>query len=61
MAVFRTSSFDIGDPLTELAQPANLATLVEGPIEHETLSGKTLNSKSASNLLHRRYRKGWSL
>jgi predicted dehydrogenase len=55
------SSFDIGGPLTELAQLANLATLVEGPIEYDTLSGKILNSKPASNLLHREYRKGWSL
>ena len=55
------SSFDIGGPLTELAQLANLATLVEGPIEYDTLSGKILNSKPASHLLHREYRKGWSL
>ena len=40
---------------------ANLATLVEGPIEYDTLSGEILNSKPASNLLHREYRKGWSL
>jgi predicted dehydrogenase len=55
------SSFDIGGPLTELAQLANLATLVEGPIEYDTLSGEILNSKAASNLLHREYRAGWSL
>jgi hypothetical protein len=56
-----SSSFDFGGPLTELAQLANLATLVEGPIEYDTLSGKIVNSKPASNLLHRQYRKGWSL
>ena len=55
------SSFDIGGPLTELAQLANLATLVDGPIEYDTLSGEILNSKAGSNLLHREYRKGWSL
>lgn len=55
------SSFDMGGPLTELAQLANLATLVEGPIEYDTLSGKILNSPAASNLLHREYRTGWSL
>ena len=55
------SSFDIGGPLTELAQLANLATLVEGPIEYDTLSGEILNSKQASSLLHREYRKGWTL
>ena len=51
----------MGGPLTELAQLANLATLVEGPIEYDTLSGKILNSKEASGLLHREYRKGWAL
>jgi hypothetical protein len=55
------SSFDIGGPLTELAQLANLATLVEGPIEYDTLSGTILNSKEASALLHRPYRKGWEI
>jgi len=55
------SGFDIGGPLTELMQLVNLATLVEGPIEYDTLSGKVLNSKSAGALIHRPYRKGWSL
>lgn len=55
------SSFDIGGPLTELAQLANLATLVEGPLEYDTLSGRILNSERANNLLHREYRQGWSL
>ena len=53
--------FEIGGPLTELMQLVNLATLVEGPIEYDTLSGKVLNSKPASALIHRPYRKGWSL
>ena len=57
----RAGAFDIGGPLTELAQLANLATLVEGSIEYDTLSGKILNSTPASYLLHREYRKGWSL
>lgn len=55
------SSFDIGGPLTELAQLANLATLVAGPLEYDTLSGRILNSERANNLLHREYRQGWSL
>lgn len=55
------SGFEIGGPLTELAQLANLSTLVEGPIEYDTLSGRILNSKPASALLHRKYRKGWSI
>ena len=44
-----------------LVADRNLATLVEGPIEYDTLSGRILNSQAASNLLHREYRKGWSL
>jgi predicted dehydrogenase len=55
------SGFEMGGPLTELAQLANLATLVEGPIEYDTLSGEILNSKEGSALLHREYRKGWTL
>ncbi len=55
------SPFDIGGPLTELAQLANLATLVQGPIDYDTLSGRILNSPAAGALLHREYRKGWSI
>ena len=55
------SGFEIGGPLTELMQLLNLATLVEGPVEYDALSGKVLNSKSASALVHREYRKGWVL
>jgi hypothetical protein len=55
------SSFDIGGPLTELMQMVNLATLVEGPVEYDPLEGKVLNSKAASALLHREYRKGWTI
>lgn len=55
------SPFEIGGPLTELLQLVNLATLVEGPVEYDTISGKVLNSPQASQLLHREYRKGWSI
>jgi hypothetical protein len=55
------SGFEIGGPLTELMQLANLATLVEGPVEYDTVSGRVLNSERADQLLHRDYRKGWSL
>ena len=55
------SSFEIGGPLTELLQLVNLATLVEGPVEYDALSGNILNSKPASALLHTKYRKGWVL
>jgi hypothetical protein len=51
----------IGGPLTELMQLVNLATLVDGPVEYDTISGHILNSKPAGELLHREYRKGWEL
>lgn len=55
------SSFEIGGPLTELMQLCNLATLVAGPVEYDTVSGRVLNSKTANQLLHRSYRQGWLL
>ena len=55
------SGFEIGGPLTELMQLANLATLVEGPLEYDTISGKILNHDRANQLVHREYRKGWKL
>ncbi len=55
------SGFEIGGPLTELMQLVNLATLVEGPVEYNPLTGKIANSKIAAGLLHREYRSGWSL
>ena len=55
------SGFEIGGPLTELMQLANLATLVEGPFDYDTVSGRVLNSARADMLLHREYREGWSL
>jgi predicted dehydrogenase len=55
------SGFEIGGPLTELMQLGNLATLVEGPLEYDTVSGRILNSERAAQLLHRPYRGGWVL
>lgn len=55
------SGFDVGGPLTELLQLANLATLIDGPVEYDTLSGRILNSPRADALLHREYRTGWQL
>ncbi len=55
------SGFEIGGPLTELMQLANLATLVEGPLRYDTGSGRILNNSRADQLIHRKYRKGWSL
>jgi hypothetical protein len=55
------SPFEIGGPLTELMQLINLATLVEGPIGYDTISGRVLNSQLGQQLTHREYRKGWSI
>lgn len=55
------SGFEVGGPLTELLQLVNVATLVEGPLEFETITGCVLNSKQADEMLHRDYRKGWNL
>ncbi len=55
------SSFSIGGPLTELMQLANVATLVEGPFDYDTVSGRVLDSERADGLLHREYRAGWKL
>jgi hypothetical protein len=55
------SGFEIGGPLTELMQLANLASLVEGTIEYDTVTGRILNSAAAARLLSREYRGGWVL
>jgi hypothetical protein len=55
------SGFEIGGPLTELMQLVNAATLVEGPVEYDTISGGVVNSKKANELMHREYRRGWGL
>jgi len=55
------SGFETGGPLTELMQLVNLATLVEGPLDYDIISGHILNSESANQLIHRPYRSGWKL
>jgi len=55
------SSFEIGGPMTELLQLINLASLFEEALDYDTLSGRILNSHHANQLLHRDYRRGWSL
>ena len=55
------SPFELGGPLTELMQLTNLASLIMGPLEYDTISGRILNSERANELLHRQYRPGWSL
>lgn len=55
------SSFNIGGPLTELIQLANIAAIVGEPFHYDPLAGKISDNPKASELLHREYRKGWSL
>lgn len=55
------SPFSLGGPLTELLQLANLAGLVEGPLEYDPLTGHVVNHPKAEALLHREYRPGWRL
>ena len=55
------SGFEIGGPMTELAQLGNAALLVGHPIEYDPASGRIVNCAEANALLHREYRTGWSL
>ena len=55
------SGFEIGGPLTEVMQLANLATLSEGSLDYDIVSGRILNSERANQLIHRPYRQGWTL
>lgn len=55
------SPFEFGGPLTEVMQLANLATLVDGPIDYDIVSGRVLNHDTAQRLTHRDYRPGWVL
>lgn len=55
------SSFDIGGPLTELIQLANIAGQVGEPFHYDPMTGEISGSAAASALLHREYRKGWVL
>jgi hypothetical protein len=55
------SSFDIGGPLTELIQLANLAGVVGEPFHYDPIAGEIKDHPVASGLLHRPYRKGWSI
>jgi hypothetical protein len=55
------SSFEIGWPMTELLQLINVSMLFEWALEYDTQSGHILNSHRANQLLHRDYRRGWSI
>ncbi len=55
------TSFEIGGPMTELMQLINLSTLFEEALEYDTVRGKILNVNRASRLLHRDYRRSWTL
>lgn len=55
------SPFSIGGPLTELIQLANVSGRVGEPFDYDPVTGEISNNAKASGLLHREYRKGWSL
>ncbi len=55
------SPFDIGGPLTELVQLANVGGIVGEPFTYDPATGKVADNAKASALLHREYRKGWKL
>ena len=55
------SPFDIGGPLTELVQLANVGGIVGEPFTYDPTTGKVADNAKASALLHREYRKGWTL
>jgi hypothetical protein len=55
------SSFDIGGPLTELIQLANIAGQVGEPFHYDPVTGEIPDHAKASGLLHREYREGWTL
>jgi len=55
------SNFDIGGPMNELVQLVHVAALAGKPIEYDPQSCKILNAPKANALLHRKYRKGWTL
>jgi hypothetical protein len=55
------SSFDIGGPLTELIQLANVGGIVGEPFHYDPATGEITDHPLASSLLHRPYRKGWTL
>ena len=55
------SSFAIGGPLTEMIQLTNIAGIVGEPFHYDTLTGEIPDHAGASALLHRPYRKGWTL
>jgi len=55
------SNFDIGAPMNELVQLVHVATLAGKPLEYDPQACKILNVPGANALLHREYRKGWTL
>lgn len=55
------SSFEIGGPLTEFIQLANVAATVGEPFQYDPQSGQILDHPTAQELLHRDYRDGWTL
>jgi predicted dehydrogenase len=55
------AGFEVGGPLSELMQLANVAAQVEGPFSYDVLNGRVLDHSKADELLRRPYRDGWNL
>ena len=55
------SEFAWSGPLTELIQLANIAGRLGDSFTYDPINGKIHNNSKASDLLHREYRKGWTL
>ena len=55
------SPFSIGGPLTELIQLTNIAGISGEPFTYDPQTGGITGSDKAAGLLHRPYRKGWTL
>ena len=55
------SPFEIGGPLTELVQLANVAGIAGERFTYDPATGQIQDSGKAGALLHREYRKGWKL
>ena len=55
------SNFDIGAPMNEIVQLVHVASLAKKPIDYDPQNCKILNASEANPLLHREYRKGWTL
>ncbi|MGB2819447.1 MAG: hypothetical protein WBF17_00595, partial [Phycisphaerae bacterium] len=55
------ANFEYAVPLVEFLMLGNVATQFKEPLEFDPQACKIVNNAEADRLLHREYRKGWSL